>query len=407
MKINVRAEQNALMFFQRSTARTAYINGEELEALIQWTNGKENEFSKRLRQLGILEDNQKEQIREQALLAKKKTAPLHSFCAPESLHIELTERCTLNCPQCYKSVSDKELPKEILEDILYQAAEFGVFQIAFGGGEPLLYPYLSQAIAKTVQYKMACSITTSGNGLSKQRLNELKTLGLNHIQISLGGSRKEIHNYSRDGFFYGIEALQLLKQQKKEGNLTLSYGINWVARMDNIDDFPSLVDLAKAVEAQNINILRYKPSKKEEYKKVRLSKEKLLKLAAMVRGVSGIAIKVDSAFSFLLCHLNKRQGNFTGCGAGRRFLAVDAQGFLKPCSHVFFQEKSKSLKETWYHSKILEDFRQMNSSIGLPCKACNYVNGCASCRAIIMAQRGNFYDGDEECPFISSCFIQK
>lgn len=401
MRVNVRAEQNAVMLFCRSTGRTAYIDGEELEALIRWMDGEETKFSRRLKRLGILEEEGKEQIHSQILLAREKVAPLHSFCAPESLHIELTEQCKLNCPQCYKSLSNKELPKEILEDILHQAAEVRVFQIAFGGGEPLLYSHLSQAVAKTTEYGMSCSITTSGYGLSSQRLSELETLGLNHIQISLGGSTEEIHNHSRDGFSYGIQALQKLQKYTKEKQSTLSYGINWVARMDTIDDFPSVLHLAKTLQAQNINILRYKPSKKEEYSNIRLSKEKLLQLETMIRKAKGIPIKVDSAFSCLLCHFNHRAGKFTGCGAGRRFLAVDVEGFLKPCSHVSFREESRNLEETWFHSKVLENFRQINSSIGFPCNQCSYRNGCGSCRAIVMAQSNNFYAGDTECPFIN------
>ncbi|NLI57564.1 MAG: hypothetical protein GX387_03455 [Clostridium sp.] len=43
------------------------------------------------------------------------------------------------------------------------------------------------------------------------------------------------------------------------------FGINWAARMDNVYDFENVVVFAEGLKANNINILRYKPSAREDF----------------------------------------------------------------------------------------------------------------------------------------------
>ncbi len=398
--IRVRAEENALLIWNREEARTAYISGEELKALERWTHGQNSGFSTRLKNLGLITDGDIPEIKQAINKAVKIKAPPHSFCAPESLHVELTAKCPLQCPQCYKERGTAELPLQTLLDAIRQADEMNVFQIALGGGEPLIYPYLTEAVSEISRRGMASSVTTSGYGLNELFLSRLQCAGLNHIQISLNGSNEVIHSQSRDGFKEGIAALKLL--QKSE----ISYGINWVARADNIDDLPALVELAKGYHACNINILRYKPSQCEEFLAVNPSGEQLDRLARTIKKVKGIHLKVDSAFSNLLCHINGRPGTFSGCGAGRRFLALDVEGCYRPCSHVDklfgenLKEQMDNLSDIWNDSPNLTLFRMLPESIGEPCCFCENLSGCGGCRAIILGQGQDFSAGDSTCRFV-------
>jgi pyrroloquinoline quinone biosynthesis protein E len=99
----------------------------------------------------------------------------------------------------------------------------------------------------------------------------------------LNGSTKKIHSHSRDGFDEGIEALRLLQ------NSSFSYGINWVARMDNIDDFPKMAELANNYNVNNLNILRYKPSPTEDYNACALTSEDLLE--NFIRKIKSVRIQ--------------------------------------------------------------------------------------------------------------------
>jgi len=391
----IRPEENALLIWNLKLARTAYISGEELKALGRWAMGSPTPFSDRLEKLGVITDGNQEAITNAIEASTQIKAPYNSFCAPESLHIELTENCPLSCPMCYKTSTQSELPLGFLMDVIRQAGEMRVFQIALGGGEPLLYPGLHTVIQEISRYNMASTITTSGVGLTSARIDVLRQAGLNHVQVSLNGSHDAVHSLSRCGFYDGVEAFRILRLSG------ISYGINWVARMDNIDDFPEMIKLAKAHGVDNINILRYKPSPGEDFAKANLSTEKTILLERFIRSAVGIKIKVDSAYSNLRCRLNKRTSFMSGCGAGRRFLAISACGAYMPCSHINMKESpitcSNHLKHVWYHSKNLAMFHSLGESISAPCSSCEYLHGCYGCRAVVLAHCKDFNAGDTLC----------
>jgi len=389
-----RPEENALLIWNAAQARTAYISGEELNVLERWANnGVDNGFIARLKKLGLIADEDRCGVATAIALSKDKKAPPYSFCAPESLHIELTGHCPLNCPQCYKGQTEpKSLDLSFLLSVIRQAEDMQVFQIALGGGEPLICPNLHLVIEEITRRGMASSITTSGYGLDKYVLDELIWQGLNHIQISLNGSCEKINSKSRDGYEYAIRALDLLKGSG------ISFGVNWVARRDNIDDFAKFVDAMKEYNVDNINILRYKPSATEIYEENCLPADKMALLARVIKKSRGVKLKTDSAFANMLCHLNQRTSFMSGCGAGRRFLAIDAEGFFRPCSHVPMKEKSDSISQVWYQSEHLHMFRSISEKVGKPCAHCDYLHGCYGCRAVMQGIGGDFFDGDKECP---------
>ena len=389
-----RPEDNALLLWNLEKSRTAYISGEDLSALKRWSEGEEcSGFTDRLTQLGLITEDDKNAVNTAIKLAAKQKAPHNSFSVPESIHIELTGRCPLDCPQCYKAGERTDLPISFLLDVIRQAGEMQVFQIALGGGEPLVYPQLLSVIKEIRHHGMASSITTSGAGTGAELMIALMEAGLSHIQISLNGSSEKIHSHSRNGFEHGQEALKVARK------LGMSYGVNWVARMDNIDDFPVFAEFAKSYQAQNLNILRYKPSPNEEYRRYALSAEKARLLEKMIRNIRGIRVKVDSAYSNLRCKLNKQSSFMSGCGAGRRFIALDSHGYYRPCSHVSLKEQSGSLHHVWHCSENLEMFRSLGNRIKDLCAECGYLHSCYGCRAVLLEQEDDFYSGDKQCVF--------
>ena len=154
---------------------------------------------------------------------------------PMFIHIELTERCPLNCRQCYCSLDrGKDLPWEICYRYITEAAELGVRRILLTGGEPLLYHRLSDAIKLISSYEMESVFSTSGVGISLEKCMELKNSGIDKVYVSLNGSCEQIHNLSRDCFKEAVKAIKMLK------NEGIWCGINWVARHDNVQDLENL-----------------------------------------------------------------------------------------------------------------------------------------------------------------------
>src|SRR5687768_4135595 len=60
--------------------------------------------------------------------------------APRTLQIGLLTPCNLSCDFCYRdTAAPSKLTADFLLDLLKKAADWGVLEVAFGGGEPLLF----------------------------------------------------------------------------------------------------------------------------------------------------------------------------------------------------------------------------------------------------------------------------
>jgi len=392
------------MVFNADDGITAAVSGKELYSLKKYLETEaQNEFINRLIDLKLMPEEISECERQELLKEIEKTenisAPVRSFAVPESIHIDITTFCPLKCPQCYKDLSqDIEMPLGKFFDIIERAKALKVFQIALGGGEPLTVKDLPVFVKKVTSCKMSCTITTSGYGLTAELLDDLKESGVNHIQVSLNGSTREINSYSRDGFSEAVSALNILSKS------SVQFGINWVARRDNVKDFENIVTYAKELKADNINILRYKPSVREDYGKNVLTGDDFNLLVAAIRKVRGIKIKIDSAFSNILCQIYANRINPVncGCGAGRRFMMIDPVGRLKPCSHLSMVSQEQDILQYWLNSPDIAKLRQIEESIYGDCKNCSYLKACRGCRAICERLHNDINSGEINCPVFNN-----
>lgn len=318
-----------------------------------------------------------------------------SLEVPGLIHFELTTRCPLNCPQCYNiTPHHKDFDFGLLTNYLQEAARLKVLYVALSGGEPLVYPHLTETILQIRALGMNSTMATSGCGLNAKRLNELGKAGMGWLWISLNGSTEEIHYKSRDKYDDAVRALELL--QKTD----LLYGINWVARKDNAHDFSNLVDLAKKYGVQAINILRLKPDSHKQVPDL-LDGPELAYLAAYLKSYSNPApaVYIETCFSVLrtLVHRDRYQGIEAGCAAGRQMMAVDVDGNFRPCRHLSFPEKGLSIANYWSQSDTINKLRSTEENVLDPCKSCGYLLNCRTCRATCANLYGDFNAGEKAC----------
>ena len=94
-------------------------------------------------------------------------------------------------------------------------------------------------------------ISTSGVTITEQYAKELKDRGLDCCYVSLNGSTAEIHEITRDGYEFTINALKIFKE------IGLVTAINWVAGHDNINDLEKLIGFAKNLGVRHISVKLY------------------------------------------------------------------------------------------------------------------------------------------------------
>lgn len=166
------------------------------------------------------------------------------------LRISLTDKCDLRCVYCREE--DDRVEEEHVSDILSfddykfiirSFKELGINKIKFVGGEPLLYPYLTDLIyfAKHECDIEDISITTNGQHFSEKAL-DLKNSGLDRVNLSIDSLKEYKYNaVTRGGSL--TEALNALNTCLR---LKLPVKINCVLIDEfNTDEVYDFIRLAK------------------------------------------------------------------------------------------------------------------------------------------------------------------
>ncbi len=122
-----------------------------------------------------------------------------------SMRISITPRCNLNCIYCHhegiKSGSKYEMTPDEIVRISELCAGYGVRKIKITGGEPLLRKDVTEIVhgISKIEGIEDVSMTTNGT-LLEDLAGDLKTAGLNRINVSLDTLRPDVFSMiSRGG----------------------------------------------------------------------------------------------------------------------------------------------------------------------------------------------------------------
>jgi pyrroloquinoline quinone biosynthesis protein E len=103
-----------------------------------------------------------------------------SFPPPMGLMIEITHRCPLQCPYCSNPLAletaSSELDTANWLRVLDEAADIGVLQVHFSGGEPLARRDLPELIGHASRRGLYTNIITSGVQLDDRMIGRLTEL---------------------------------------------------------------------------------------------------------------------------------------------------------------------------------------------------------------------------------------
>src|SRR5689334_10775677 len=117
---------------------------------------------------------------------------------PLALIAELTHRCPLHCVYCSNPLElqsrSNELSTETWSHVFQEAAQLGVLQADFTGGEPLARTDIIDLMRAARVAGLYINLITSGLPLDEAKLAALVAAGLDHIQLSFQGAREEISN---------------------------------------------------------------------------------------------------------------------------------------------------------------------------------------------------------------------
>lgn len=120
------------------------------------------------------------------ILADKCCVPNELYSqAPAVVSIALTNICDLSCPFCYAPKNKHSLEEHAVLGWCRELNSMGTLEIALGGGEPTLYPQLTNLCRRIwTKTHLGLSITTNGHYLTPDLISKL-TDSVSIIRISI------------------------------------------------------------------------------------------------------------------------------------------------------------------------------------------------------------------------------
>ena len=124
-------------------------------------------------------------------------------CRPGQLRtiaLDVTSKCNMTCPKCYaETFVDKDpLPEDILIRTLDEFYELGVFHYVLQGGEASMVPKRLEIILRNCHPdETYINIISNGWGITKRKVQSLKSLKVDKIAFSLDSGIEQEHDEGR------------------------------------------------------------------------------------------------------------------------------------------------------------------------------------------------------------------
>lgn len=307
----------------------------------------------------------------------------------KEIKLEVTHVCHLRCSHCSSLATpdnQRELSWQDCERIIDEASVMGVREIAFSGGEPLLWPHLQKAIECAESYGMKTCLYSSGTVSDCNVFNQLKSAGLRRIIFSLFGADLTAHE-SVTGIIgsYGktLAAVSACNQ------IDLETELHFVPLPHNYTALMDLAELAKSNNISRISVLRLVPQGRAKgTDQTLLTREQNLHLRGIIADLrkQGYDIRTGSPYNFLMLK-DKPQCNSgvdrLTIGPDLRIFPCDAFKQLPPfvlgITDLYSNLSDNTLADCWEKSPYLNSVREyLISDFASECASCISLEKCHS-----------------------------
>jgi len=305
------------------------------------------------------------------------------------IKIEVTHDCLLHCKHC-SSVSEVDTGRSVnwltCKRIIDDAASLGATEVAFSGGEPLLWPHIRKAVKQGFKHGMRIFLYTSGNvNDADVMLNILKSLGLNRAMFSIFGANANQHE-----FVTGVKGRyeKTLKISKYCVDIGLETEYHFVPMNSNYHMLPQIAEQARNFGIKRISVLRLVPQGRGSMNSGLLTHLQNMELRKIVQKLraEGNKIRLGSPYNFLMLSENPK------CLSGIDRLTVGPDLKIHPCDafkhipprHIcenpnFANLRDHSLKDCWDKSEYFNIVRNYaKSGYSDECTNCPKIKDCKS-----------------------------
>ena len=311
-----------------------------------------------------------------------------------SLLAELTYRCPLKCPYCSNPLElaqyKNELDTETWLRVLREAAELGVIQVHFSGGEPMVRSDLAELVREAKRLDLYSDISTGATYATETRLRELREAGLDAVQISLLDPRPEMNDRLAGASSY-VQKCQAILDAKRLG---FPVTLNVVFHRHNLDEIETVIALATEWQVERLELahtqyigwaFRNRAALLPSLDQLNHAKE------VVDRAKERLAGKME--ILHVLPDYYQQYPKACLHGWGNVFMSVAPDGAVLPCQTAreidgleFPNVRDESLERIWFHAPVFQKFRGTDW-MPEPCRSCDRreidFGGCR-CQAFLL-----------------------
>ncbi|MFQ6020867.1 MAG: radical SAM/SPASM domain-containing protein [Candidatus Aenigmatarchaeota archaeon] len=333
----------------------------------------------------------------------------------KSVFYVITNKCNYECFFCAQEggeSKENELNTQEALNLIRESADTDVKKIIISGGEPTLRKDFDEIIREIKENEMLTKLCTNGYILDK-KIDMLTRNEVSTIQFSLNSIDKDIYfkmspKAPSDAFEKSMENVDLLRDFP--GHTVISS----VPLKMNQRVLPEFMDFCYEKEVETFSLYKPVPTGRGMKTKNKFltepefldSMDKLLqrfyeyddKWLVEVEQPYGRFSKIVKKWE------DKIDFNFSGCKAGKLFVAVTPDGYVTPCPGLDMPEfyvgnvRKESIKDIWEKQKNWKYFRE-NNEIKKECDCEHYDECLGGCRIIAYVENGSITSKDPYCKY--------
>jgi radical SAM protein with 4Fe4S-binding SPASM domain len=283
--------------------------------------------------------------------------------------------------------------------LLARLRDFGVFDLAISGGEPLVRPDMLPLIEYATSLGLRVGLGSNGSMITEAVCDQLAQSGLDRLQISLDGTLATHDEVRRwNGLFaHCMRAIAAAR------NHDLRVHVCFTVHRRNWHELSEVASLCADMGVARLNVSRIVPTGRAgrdldlspaEWEAITSSIERLRKRFADVLNIS-----THLAQTALLNEEAACSPGFIGCQAGIGQGCIGARGEVMPCvllPVVIGNIREKDVSEIWLEAPELVSLRQRSLLKGA-CGTCAVREKCGGCRAVAYGYTGDLMASDPRC----------
>lgn len=271
--------------------------------------------------------------------------PLYrNLSAPLTAQVEVTGKCNVACLHCYNYWKNDEARKEsygnamtldVARKVLDEIVKCQIFSLVITGGEPLLnLPIVKFFLENAYNNGIVTSMNSNVTLLTRNILEELKSLHLGGVLTSVLGSNPEVHDsitQVRGAFAKTIRGVRYCVEAD------MPVMCNMVVSAKNINDVRNTASMLKELRVKSFSATPVcRPSNCQDFSSLELTREQTLKVYNELIWVkNNLRMNVATLVAAPMCifpSLDEMAFDINKCcSAGSSFAMISSGGRMRPC----------------------------------------------------------------------------